>query len=134
MKKALLSFSIGVIVSAVALYFAFRNVPLAELLTYIGKVNYLWIGPTLFLVLAAFVLRSIRWRVILGTDRNLSFWSVHHPLMIGFMLNCILPGRVGELARPALLLKHERIPFTTGLERWPPNGYLTLPCYCLFSF
>ena len=115
MKKTLLSFFIGIIVSATALYFAFKNVPLAELVAYIGEVNFLWIGPSVLLVLVAFFLRSLRWRMILGADRELGFWNVHHPLMIGFMLNCIMPGRVGELARPALLFKHERVPFITGL-------------------
>ena len=35
--------------------------------------------------------------------------------MIGFMINCILPGRVGEVARPAVLKKNENIPFSIGL-------------------
>lgn len=30
-------------------------------------------------------------------------------------MNCVLPGRVGEVARPAILKKKEKIPFTTGL-------------------
>ena len=115
MKKTLLSFSAGIIVSATALYFAFRNVPAVELLAYIGEVNYFWVGPSVLLVLASFFLRSVRWRIIIGTDRNIDFWSVHHPLMIGFMLNCIMPGRVGELARPVLLFQRSHIPFATGL-------------------
>ncbi len=115
MKKTLLSFSVGIIVSGTALYFAFRNVPAVELLAYIGQVNYLWIGPAVLVVLISFFLRSVRWRIILGADRNIGFWSVHHPLMIGFMLNCIMPGRVGELARPALLFQREHVPFATGM-------------------
>ncbi len=35
--------------------------------------------------------------------------------MIGFMINCVLPGRVGEVARPVILQKKENIPFSTGL-------------------
>ena len=35
--------------------------------------------------------------------------------MIGFMINCILPGRVGELARPMILQKKTKIPFATGI-------------------
>jgi len=35
--------------------------------------------------------------------------------MIGFMINCILPGRVGEVARPIILKKKENVPFSTGL-------------------
>jgi len=44
-----------------------------------------------------------------------NFWDAFHPLMIGFMMNCIIPGRVGELARPAILKKTENVPFSTGL-------------------
>jgi hypothetical protein len=36
-------------------------------------------------------------------------------MMIGFMINCVLPGRLGEIARPIILQKKEKIPFTTGL-------------------
>jgi len=115
MPKALLSFSIGGFVSVAAIYFAFRHVPLADLLTFSRQVNYLWIGPAVVFVLASLLLRSLRWRVILGRERALRFQDAHHPLAIGFMLNCILPGRVGELARPALLYQRNRIPFTTGL-------------------
>jgi len=35
--------------------------------------------------------------------------------MIGFMLNCVLPARAGEIARPMVLKKLEDIPFSTGL-------------------
>ena len=31
------------------------------------------------------------------------------------MINCVLPGRLGEIARPIILQKKEKIPFTTGL-------------------
>jgi uncharacterized protein (TIRG00374 family) len=115
MKKALFSLSVGIIVSGTALYFAFRNVPLTELLGFIGQVNYLWMVPSVLVVLISFFLRSVRWHIILSADRNVGFWGVHHPLMIGFMLNCIMPGRVGELARPALLFQREHVPFATGL-------------------
>ncbi len=36
-------------------------------------------------------------------------------MMIGFMINCILPGRLGEFARPAILQKNEKVPFATGI-------------------
>ena len=36
-------------------------------------------------------------------------------MMIGFMLNCILPLRAGEFARPAVLMKNSKVPYTAGL-------------------
>ena len=35
--------------------------------------------------------------------------------MVGFMINCVMPGRIGELARPIILQKREKVPFSTGL-------------------
>jgi uncharacterized membrane protein YbhN (UPF0104 family) len=114
-KKSLLSLAVGFAISAVALYLSLRNVPLAELGAYFGQVEYLWMGPAILAALASFILRVWRWQVILGGGPKIGFWGAYHPLMIGFMINCILPGRVGEVARPVILKKRSGVPFSTGL-------------------
>lgn len=114
-RKAIVSAIAGIVLSAVAFYFAFRNVRLGELIDYLASVNYFWLLPTSVIVVVAFAVRALRWKVILGTDCDVPFWRAFHPLMIGFMLNCILPGRVGELARPAVLQQRDKVPFSTGL-------------------
>ncbi len=114
-KKIILSLLFGIIVSVAALYFAFRNVPFGDLLAYLSSINYWWIFPSAVTAILSFTLRTYRWQIILRSTRSLSFWPAFHPLMIGFMLNCILPGRVGEVARPVILHKNENIPFSVGL-------------------
>jgi len=115
-KKIILSLLLGAIVSAVALYFAFRNVPFKELIGYLGTINYFWVGPSVAVALFTFVVRALRWQVILGgRAAGIGFKQAFHPLMIGFMINCILPGRAGEVARPIILSKKDKVPFTTGL-------------------
>jgi uncharacterized protein (TIRG00374 family) len=114
-KTASLSIFIGLAVSFAALYLAFRQVPFSDLLDYLKSINYLWVIPTILLALAGFMLRVYRWQLILGSSHPVGFWQAFHPLMIGFMLNCILPGRVGEVARPVILQQKERVPFSTGL-------------------
>ena len=114
-KTASLSLFIGLAVSIAALYLAFRQVPFSDLMAYLKSINYLWTIPTILLVLAGFTLRVYRWQLILGSSRPVGFWQAFHPLMIGFMLNCILPGRVGEVARPIILQQKENVPFSTGL-------------------
>jgi len=116
MKKNIsISLILGGAVSVLALYLAFRNVPLDELLVYLASINYFWILPSVLVILISFALRAYRWKIILESTGEISFWGAFHPLMIGFMINCILPGRVGEVARPAVLQKKENIPFSTGL-------------------
>jgi len=111
----ILSLVLGIALSLAALYFAFRNVPFNELLLYLGSINYLWTFPALILVLISFFIRALRWQFILASTHKIGIWRAFHPMMIGFMINCILPGRLGELARPVILQKNEKVPFATGI-------------------
>ena len=113
--KTTVSLLLSIAISALALYLAFRNVPLKDLVTYLGSINTLWIIPTVLVVLLGFALRALRWKIILSSTQKIGFWSTYHPMMIGFMINCILPGRIGEVARPVILKKKEGVPFTAGL-------------------
>jgi len=114
-KKTAISFFIGITLSLIALYFAFRNVPIADLINYLESINYLWVLPSTLIVFAGFFLRAVRWQLILSSNQKIGFLSSYHPLIIGFMINCILPGRVGEIARPVILKKKDNVPFSTGL-------------------
>jgi len=109
------SFLLGGLFSVLALYFAFRNVPFTELTDYLASINYFWVIPSILLVLFAFLLRALRWQIMLQAVSDVRFSRAYHPMMIGFMLNCILPARAGELARPAILQRKDNVPFTSGL-------------------
>lgn len=121
-KKIFLSLGIGLIISAIALYITFRNIPLGDLLGYLKTVNYWWVFPSVAATLMGFVVRVVRWQFLLTPVKQSPFWSAFHPLMIGFTVNLLLPARVGELARPAIFSKKEEVSFvralaTVGAER-----------------
>lgn len=121
-KKIILPLVTGLLLSGVALYLVFRNIPLAELADYLKTVNYWWIIPSSAVILVNFSLRVVRWQLLLSPFKRTGFWSAYHPLMIGFMLNSVLPARIGELARPVIFYKRERVAFskvlaTVGAER-----------------
>ncbi len=114
-KKLILSFAVGLVVSVAALYLALKNVPIKDLADYVLRINLFWTLPTLVLIMMSFVLRAVRWRLILDSSIRLSFFQAYHPLMIGFMINCVLPGRVGEVARPVIIKQKDGVPFSTGI-------------------
>ena len=114
-KNMTVSFVGGVLLSAAAFYFAFKNVPIAELFQYLASINYFWVLPAVLVTVFSFILRAVRWQIILDSTRRIGIWQAFHPLMIGFMINCVLPGRLGEVARPVILQKEENVPFATGL-------------------
>lgn len=138
-RKVIFSLLAGTVVSAVALYFSLRQVPFADLLIYLGEIDYRWVLLSGGVTLPCFALRAWRWRIILESHRKLGFWEAFHPLMIGFMINCILPGRIGEAARPFVLHKKNNFPFSTGLatvavERLMDLGFLiTLSAIVLYT-
>lgn len=132
-KKMMCSFIVGLVLSAAALYFAFRNVPINELLEYLTSINYLWVLPALIVLMISFWLRAVRWRLILESSRKISVWRAFHPMMIGFMINCVLPGRLGEVARPVILQQKEQVPFATGLATVAAERIFDL-CILLFLF
>ena len=115
-RKTIISLAVGIILSAFGFYYAFANVPLSELIWYMGTVSYVWILPAAVLGLSNFFLRALRWRVILGTSVRLPFSPVYHATMIGFMVNSVLPARVGEIVRPAIIKKKENVPFSFGVS------------------
>jgi hypothetical protein len=121
-RKILLSLTSGILVSGAALYLTFRNVPLQELLNYLRLINYWWVLPSVFFVFIGFVIRVIRWQLLLSPVKKVPFFAAFHPLMIGFALNCVIPARLGEVARPVIFSKKERSSFpkvlaTVGVER-----------------
>lgn len=114
-KKIAISFLLGLILSVGALYLAFRYVPLDELSDYLVSIDYRWAIPSLGLVVLTQILRAFRWRFILAPGNRITVAQAFNPMMIGFMINCVLPGRLGELARPMALKQTSGISFGTGL-------------------
>ncbi len=110
-----ISLAAGVLLSVLGFYFAFRNVPLERLIQSMAGIHYSWLAAGAAVGLFSFGVRALRWQLILGASRRLPFMSVYHPLMIAFMINTVMPGRIGEIARPVIIKKQENVPFTLGV-------------------
>lgn len=110
-KKLIISLIVGLGVSGVAMYFSFRQIPFEPLMQYIASVNYWWMLPAMIPGALSFFARTLRWRILMHSVARMRFWEAFHPMMVGFGLNCILPGRVGEFARPAILRQKKNVPF-----------------------
>ena len=114
-KKLIFSSVAGIILAIASVYYFLVYVPLDELSKYFYTVDYFWILPSFFCVLLGYMARGLRWKVILDSSCSLNYYEAYHPMMIGFMLNNFLPGRIGEVARPVILKRRSNISFATGL-------------------
>ncbi len=70
------------------------------------------------LIYLAYVLRAVRWKIFLRPIRpEASVIGLVAPTMIGFTGLALL-GRPGELIRPYLIARQEKLPFSSQLAVW----------------
>lgn len=115
-KRAVLVGLLGLTISGLSFFWAFKNVPVYQLVSVFEQMEVFWIIPSVLLVIAAFLFRALRWKMILATHQNLTFGEACHPLFIGFMINCVIPARIGEVVRPVILKARSGINFSAGLS------------------
>ena len=60
-------------------------------------------------------IRAVRWRALLGRMVHASPFRLFPYVVIGLMLNDIIPARIGELYRALLLSRRDGLPYTTSL-------------------
>ena len=81
------------------LYDSFRN------------AEYLWIWFSLLFGILSHLSRAYRWKFILEPlGLKPRFWNSFFAVMIGYMANMLLP-RLGEVSRPGVLRRYEKMPF-----------------------
>ena len=112
MKKIL-----SISVATLCLYFAFQQVNLEDINRVLFTANLFYVFLATLITFITFILRSIRWRILLNTPKELSFVQYMSSTHIGYFLNNILPFRAGDLGRAQLLSnqsKEIRFSFLVG--------------------
>lgn len=110
-------YAIILLLTAVFIYFFFKSVDWKDVLNNLTDVNPFLFGLASLLSLFHMVTRSIRWQYLLRYEKkHVSLWSRFSANGVGFTVNFIFPGRLGELVRPLYLAQKEEIKkgFTVG--------------------
>jgi uncharacterized protein (TIRG00374 family) len=94
---------LGIAVSLLFLYLAFRQVDFTQMGEAFSGANYWWLIPTVAITFIAHGLRTLRWRYLLEPIRPLPFKPLFSALMIGYLFNDILPAHLGEFVRAYVL-------------------------------
>lgn len=80
-------------------------------------VNWLDIFWGLALTYIAYVLRAVRWRIFLKPVHKTTTARLLAPQFVGFAALALL-GRAGEMVRPYIIAKKERLTFTSQVAVW----------------
>ena len=83
----------------------------------IGSASPLWLAVAALVILPAYILRAIRWKLLLYPIKknvrvSTTFWST----VVGFMVNTLIPIRLGEFARAYILGEKEGTGFAPGFS------------------
>jgi uncharacterized protein (TIRG00374 family) len=105
---------IGLAISVLALVLAFWGADASQVIGALRRANYLLLLPGLGLVWAGLYMRAASWRAILGFE--VPFRRVYDAMNEGYLLNNLLPLRLGELARAYLISRGSAIPVYRALS------------------
>ena len=135
-RDLIIRFAGGLTISIVLLALLFSRVEFSEFERAWGKVSLWGLAGVLVVHGASLVLRVVRWRGLLqasdcGPRPSTPPSLVGHAALFGWLVNLILPARLGELGRPLMYSRGAERPFarvlgTSLVERVADLGTVAL--------
>lgn len=124
-RKRILLYALALAVFAVLVYMQFRTWRNFDWATFWSQGAKLYRPPHIFhilhaiaLIYLAYVMRALRWKIFLRPVRpKASTWKLISPTVVGFTGLALL-GRPGELIRPYLIARREKLTFSSQLAVW----------------
>ena len=109
--KTVVAFVAGLVLLALALW----GIDLGEMRAHISRASAAWLVAASLLYVAAYVARSLRWRLILSPVKRVTVGESFSMLMAGYFLNYVIPIRAGEVAKSFFLKRLKGVPVATSL-------------------
>jgi glycosyltransferase 2 family protein len=114
LKKA--RFWIGILISIIALVFAFRQVEFGEVWAALSGLNYWLLAAALVPLVLFLLLRAVRWRLLFYPQRGLHVRNLFAVINIGYLFSNVFPARLGDVARAYLIGDTEEVSRTTAFS------------------
>jgi uncharacterized protein (TIRG00374 family) len=108
-------FWVGVLISALFLFFSLRGLRLGDFWQVIRTANYWWILPGVAVYFVVVWVRAWRWHYLLGPIKKIPTRMIFPVTCIGYMGNNIYPARAGEVLRAVILKRKEGVPISASL-------------------
>jgi len=101
--------SVGILISAVFLWIAFRNLKPEDVLGVIQTANVAWLALATAVFFISALLIAWRWGFLLRSIKPVPLGYLMQLVMIGYMGNNVYPFRTGEILRIVLLQRYQQI-------------------------
>lgn len=113
-NKNAVKLAAGIAIALLTMWLTFRKTDWLELESAFSNAQWGFVLLVLPALASSYVFRVYRWVTLLAPMKKVSKAIATPPLLTGFMLNSVLPGRLGEFARSALLSRKTDIPFVSS--------------------
>lgn len=102
-------FWIGAAISIALMALFLFQVDFSEMGQELSKANYLYLIPAVFIYLLGVFFRAARWQYLLRPLGNFRVFRMFSLILIGMLVNNIIPARLGIVARAIILGEKEKI-------------------------
>jgi uncharacterized protein (TIRG00374 family) len=109
--KLAIALVIGLVLLAISLW----GIDFGEMRGHMARARPIWIVFAGALYLLAYVVRSLRWRLILSPVEKITVGESFSMMMAGYFLNYVIPIRAGEVAKSFFLKRLRGVPIATSL-------------------
>ncbi len=99
---------LGIAVSVVCVVALLQTVDLGQVTRALAGATIWPLAISIALTFITVACRAWRWQALLLPDARARFWPAVEATLVGYLIIAVLPGRVGELSRAALLGRTER--------------------------
>lgn len=106
----------GIIISAVFLYFAARNVDFSQIPRTLSRVDYPLYLLSILVYVFSFFVKALQVKIMLSFDGSVRTMPLVPPVMIGYYCNNIFPLKAGEVVRSSLIARKLSLPFWAVLS------------------
>lgn len=99
----------GLAVSVLFGWLALRDVDYREVARIVQQVDLEWLAVGVLLLAVGTAAKASRWRLLFGAAGAVRWVDLLSAMLIGFLVNTVLPARLGEVARVYLVSRHAQV-------------------------
>lgn len=104
-------FLIGLVITAACAILLFRLIPWSSTRAALESADPVFIGLAITCLVASLIAKTVRWRLLLPDTSGVSTPRLYRILHISFLLNNVLPARLGDVARVAMTSRQPGVRF-----------------------
>ena len=106
--------AVAFLITVTCLYLAFRGIDLREAIKIfdIGRERWLYLCGFVSICMVVMWVRAWRWKYFYLKEHHASVWGLTVANFIGFMINNLLPFRLGELVRALMAVRKTKSPLS----------------------